>query len=85
MDKSITVVFYTDPGHGWLQVPKHLAKELAIKPSVYSYQDREYLYLEEDFDAQPFFSACDAKGITYNVKSQHTDGQSFIRNLRPYS
>lgn len=78
-------VFYTDPGHGWLQVPKALAKELGIKPSTYSYQDREYLYLEEDCDAGLITKACDDKGITYEIVNRRTNGRSFIRDLRSYS
>lgn len=54
-----TIVFHEDPGHGWLQVPKPLAKQLGItgKISGYSYQDTKNVYLEEDCDFSLFYDA----------------------------
>lgn len=53
------LTFFEDPGHGWLRVPRGLISQLNIsnKISSYSYQDNNYLYLEEDCDAEVFASA----------------------------
>ena len=42
--------FFSDPGHGWIQVPLQEIERLAIRPSPYSYRDDSYGYLEEDGD-----------------------------------
>lgn len=50
----LSLNFHTDPGHGWLEVPKKLVPpELKAKISIYSYQDDNNFYLEEDCDAAP--------------------------------
>ena len=42
--------FISDPGHGWLEVPRSLLSELGILEEIttYSYQKKELVYLEED-------------------------------------
>lgn len=51
--------FYSDPGHGWLQVPLPEIFELGIekKISSYSYLHAGQAYLEEDSDFGVFYSA----------------------------
>lgn len=51
--------FYTDSGHGWLEVPVQLCIELGLqgKISGYSYRNFDKLYLEEDCDASVFIEA----------------------------
>ena len=51
--------FISDPGHGWLEVPRSLLSELGILEEIttYSYQKKELVYLEEDCDASRFFEA----------------------------
>lgn len=78
-------VFHSDPGHGWLQVPKELVKELGIRKAIspYSYQDKEYLYLEEDCDADLFYQAYVRQyGKPMEVVVQHYNDECFVRNLR---
>ena len=47
---------YSDNEHGWLRVPKKELKELGLmdRISSYSYEDKEYIYLEEDLDADEY-------------------------------
>jgi hypothetical protein len=51
--------FHTDPGHGWLEVPRKMLTELGIDGEItgYSYQAAESVFLEEDCDAGTFFKA----------------------------
>ena len=77
-----TFTFFSDSGHGWLQVPLALLSVLNVRPSHYSYYDRKYGYLEEDIDAGEFFAAYDDELQTVN---EHTNGTSSIRALRRFS
>jgi len=55
--KSLT--FYADAGHGWLKVKKTELVRLGIseKITAYSYQFKEWAYLEEDCDLSTFADA----------------------------
>lgn len=77
------VILWEDPGHGWLQVPKEIVKqvqlETRIRISGYSYKDSNFYYLEEDCDCPAFcncFTAIDWKSIPRKYKEN-----IFIRNL----
>ena len=74
-----TYVFYNDPGHAWLKVPRSelLASGVASKISTYSYQKGDYVYLEEDCDAGCFLSTLQTPPI---IKDSYTDNRSRIRN-----
>ena len=45
-----TIVYYTDPGHGWFAVKRAELAQLGILGQVshYSYQRGRTVYLEED-------------------------------------
>lgn len=73
--------FHQDPGHGWIEVSLEEVKRLGIKPSRYSYQNKTSAYLEEDCDATLFIEAKKAAGESYTFNEQHTNYDSFIRNL----
>jgi hypothetical protein len=78
---------YTDPGHGWVKVPKSLLKELGIanKITLYSYMRGDYAYLEEDCDASIFVEAMKKAGKPYEFKVYTTrDRASRIRNYARY-
>ena len=79
--------FYTDPAHGWLEVPRGLLAELGISERVsrYSYQRGEQVYLEEDCDYSIFRRAMMAAGREFTTADIQTDGQSFIRSLPRYT
>jgi len=61
-----TYTFYSDPSHGWLEVPKIELKELDIfnKISEYSFINEDMAYLEEDCDINIFINAYKLK---YNI------------------
>lgn len=76
---------HTDPGHGWLEVPMELVRELLIvrRISIYSYvsEDGHTAYLEEDFDADTFLAAAKAAGWEITHDQRYTDHDSFVREL----
>lgn len=76
------LVYFSDPGHGWLRVDSTLIQRLRIEPSKYSYEDKpnHFIYLEEDFDALAFLRAATKAGLPYKVVESTMDG-SFIRSL----
>ena len=78
--------FYTDPGHGWLDVPRSLLHELGIaeRVSSYSYQRGDSVFLEEDCDYALFRRAMMQAGREFTTADIHTDGDSFIRSLPSY-
>jgi hypothetical protein len=82
-----TFYFYTDPGHGWLEVPRALLQELGIaeKISAYSYQRGETVFLEEDCDLSRFHQAMTNAGREYKtVDINQARGDSFVRSLASY-
>jgi hypothetical protein len=78
--------FYTDPGHGWLEVPLAELKRLGIveKISSYSYRDGELAYLEEDCDYSVFLEAKRAAGETFETHDIYS-GHSFVRFLNCFN
>ncbi len=56
-------VFIEDPGHGCLQVARHLVTELGLAHKItrYSYQNGGMVYLEEDLDMMTFWEAYKAR------------------------
>jgi hypothetical protein len=82
---TLQVTFYEDPGHGWLQVPKQLIHFLALgdQISTCSYQDHDYVYLEEDLDAGIFLNAAANLGIKYKIYEVHQEATP-IRNMASY-
>ncbi len=77
-----THTFFEDPGHGWLQVLKsELPAGIYISP--YSYQDSQFVYLEEDCDATTYRNAV---GLTKaDIVTKYVDGQSHIRSMDGFS
>ena len=77
---------YTDPGHGWLDVPRSLLHELGIaeRVSSYSYQRGDSVFLEEDCDYSLFRRAMMQAGREFTTADIHTDQDSFIRSLPRY-
>ena len=86
--RQIKVSFFSDPGHGWLQVPHSLILELGIqnKVSNSSYVTECYAYLEEDLDAGIFLQAAKAAG--WQVKATprpQSESYSKIRDHHHFS
>lgn len=59
MIETNQIKFFGDAGHGWLRVPLSLIGYLGINELItgYSYTDKKFAYLEEDFDLTTFFIA----------------------------
>ena len=79
--------FYTDPGHGWLEVPRSLLHELGIaeKISEYSYQRGDSVFLEEDCDYFLFYQAMkNARREYTTIDVNQPRGDSFVRSLARY-
>jgi len=80
---SKTFTFFTDPGHGWLNVTTADCLDVGLSLAAfsrYSYRRNEKLYLEEDCDAAKFIAAYTAKyGAAPTFKESHTNRDSIIR------
>lgn len=82
-----TFNFYSDPGHGWLAVPRSLLAELGIEDEItpYSYQRLDEVFLEEDCDLSTFTRAMGAMGREFKVfEINNPRGDSFVRSLPSY-
>ena len=84
--KTITVKFYSDPGHGWIAVKYNLLQELNIthKITPYSYQKGKTVYLEEDCDAYLFVKEMKKNGVEVVPDYKYTDKTSPIRSYASY-
>jgi hypothetical protein len=79
---------HTDAGHGWLEVPKSLLKELGIGKdiSMSSYQKGNNVFIEEDGDFVTFKRAYEEKYGSLSINElPQTDDESPIRDYYPYS
>ena len=79
------ITFHTDPGHGWLEVPRQVLDELGIaaKITLYSYQHENNVYLEEDLDAGTFIDAAKAAGMKLDIVDRYASNTP-IRGYRSY-
>lgn len=82
--------FFSDPGHGWVQVHKAFLEQLAGPSwktvfSSFSYFSRQdgFVYLEEDSDASKFLRLCEANSIEPKFSEYNYDTECFIRSLSP--
>jgi hypothetical protein len=74
------LTWYSDPGHSWLQVPKTLVPSKSRTLfSQYSYEDRQYLYLEEDCDAVRFVHILRQMGVEYSTREVFHPEDSPVR------
>ena len=76
----------TDPGHGWVSVPRKLIDQLGIAEDItpYSYQKGGTVYLEEDVDASTFAEAAEAAGIEVEFVTTYAYTTP-IRGYAPYT
>jgi hypothetical protein len=80
-------IFYSDPGHGWLQVPRGLLRQLGIEDKVsgYSYQRLGDVFLEEDCDYSLFMRAMKEAGMPFDVTEvNEARSDSWVRSLPHY-
>lgn len=78
--------FHTDPGHGWLEVPKVIARGLGKafcdSISFFSYQDQNNLYLEEDDDASKALAALRGNGYVVSFNEICHKNEAPCRNFK---
>jgi hypothetical protein len=77
-----TFNFYEDPGHGWLEVPVILLKEMGIEDQISpgSYMSGEFAYLEEDCDLSVFIVEAEKRGFIITTKRIYQENTP-IRNM----
>jgi hypothetical protein len=83
----LTLTFYSDPGHGWLEVPRSLLHELDIADKItpYSYQRGEDVFLEEDCDLSTFADAMEKAGRPFKMTQVNEPTRdSWVRLLWQY-
>jgi len=78
--------YHTDAGHGWVKVPKKLLVELGVSKdiSVYSYQNGDFAYIEEDGDATLLIEAYQKRFGKFNYEDIWDGDNSNIRNFQTY-
>ncbi len=82
-----TFTFHSDPGHGWLEVPRKMLQELGIREqiSAYSYVKGDRVFLEEDCDASRFIHALRATGADFKTVDSYVEGASPIRGYAQFN
>lgn len=79
--------FIEDPGHGWLEVPINLLRELGIEDAIsecsYYSAWTKCVYLEEDCDAGIFDMEATKAGWEYEIDREYQE-QTFVRGLPNY-
>ena len=83
---NITLNFHSDPGHGWLELPKTIARGLGKafcdSISFFSYQDKDNLFLEEDSDYPKAIEALKSNGFTVSLKEVEHKDEAPCRNFK---
>ena len=78
--KSIDVIYYSTPRHGYIKVDGDDMRDLKISQSLshYSYynEDDDIFYLEEDCDASLFMKRCELDGVTVIVTDDDLDTEA---------
>ncbi len=87
MEKQFTVLFYTDPGHGWAKCKRKVINNLGIanKISPYSYQREDYVYLEEDCDFPLLVEALKKRNTRIKCVERRSRSDSRIRQYERYA
>lgn len=85
-EKTKTVKFYSDPGHGWAKVRISELESLGIKDRItyFSYIRGEWAYLEEDCDFGTYIAAMKERGIRVKTDYYHGNRRSRIRGYQWY-
>ena len=86
MEKTFTVIVYSDPSHAWAKVKRQVLINLGIDKEIssYSYQLRDNVYLEEDADLSLLFQRLSKDNVRMKFVERHTDNPSRIRNYESY-
>jgi hypothetical protein len=85
--KTFTVIVYSDPAHAWGKVKRDVLLELSVEHLIsgYSYQLRDNVYLEEDYDLSLVVVALGTAGYNVVFKEKTSDNDSKIRGYERYS
>ena len=81
---GLTLAYYQDSGHGWIQAPIEFVALFELEPTRYSYTDGFNIFLEEDCDGPELLRALRDLGIDYSLREIHYPGDCFIRSLMHY-
>ena len=79
---------FNDSGHGWLQVTRTDLTKLGIEKSIspFSYQNDEFVYLEEDSDMGTFLKAYQTVvGAEPTIFDTYVAAESEIRKYESYT
>jgi hypothetical protein len=76
--------YISDPGHGWLEVPRAMLTALGIQDKItdYSYLRGTLAYLEEDLDMHTFMQAAKLADLDIElveVYQEHTHIRDYSR------
>ena len=84
---GLEIIFYSDPSHGWAEIPISLINDLGIgqKISHYSYKNGNFAYLEEDCDLSLFMQTAEKAGYQINFKEHNTNHDSIVRTYQRYT
>ena len=69
--QSVTLRFISDPGHGWLEVPKPLCKKLGLGTDFPGRGN--FCYLEEDAECTDFERAAKRHGVSFFTAEHEAD------------
>lgn len=69
--QAVTLRFISDPGHGWLEVPKSMCKKLGMGTDFPS--RGSYCYLEEDAECAEFDRAAAKHGVSFITADHEVD------------
>ena len=78
--------YISDPGHGWLEVPRAMLTALDIQDRItdYSYLRGSMAYLEEDVDMSTFLQAARSVGLELEIVEVYQE-HTHIRNYQQYA
>ena len=83
---NIKLNFHSDSSHGWLELPKTIARGLGKafcdSISFFSYQDRDNLYLEEDCDSTKALAALRENGFVVSFNEINHPNEAPCRSFK---
>jgi hypothetical protein len=79
-DGKWILMFYHDPAHGWLMMPREMLRKYNISVSSFSPRNTKWMFCEEDDDAPKVLNALQKKKVEYEVK--HIDLGTFDNLIR---
>lgn len=84
--QKVVIPIHEDARHGWAEVKLQDLERFGIKDkiSIYSYQDGDKVYLDEDCDAPLYVSELKKRGIAHEFKVVTDEYESFVRGLKKY-